>query len=82
MQIEKTILEGVLIITPKVFQDNRGYFYESFSNKDWEEKYLKDHNHSNDEYYCVDPCLGKDADLVTFLVKQILNVYHQNHLMK
>ncbi len=37
MQIEKTILEGVLIITPKVFQDNRGYFYESFSNKDWEE---------------------------------------------
>jgi dTDP-4-dehydrorhamnose 3,5-epimerase len=37
MQIEKTILEGVLIITPKVFQDNRGYFYESFSAKDWED---------------------------------------------
>lgn len=37
MQIEKTILEGVFIITPKVFQDNRGYFYESFSAKDWED---------------------------------------------
>ena len=26
MEIEKTILEGVLIITPKVHKDERGFF--------------------------------------------------------
>ena len=31
MNIIKTELEGVLIIEPKVFIDNRGYFLESFS---------------------------------------------------
>jgi len=33
MQITKTPLEGLLIIEPKVWKDNRGYFYESYSAK-------------------------------------------------
>ncbi|HEY9561985.1 MAG TPA: dTDP-4-dehydrorhamnose 3,5-epimerase [Anseongella sp.] len=33
MQITKTPLEGVLIIEPRIFQDPRGYFYESFNQK-------------------------------------------------
>lgn len=37
MQVEKTILEGVNIIHPKVFKDNRGYFYESYNKEAWEE---------------------------------------------
>jgi len=30
MKVEKTNLEGVLIIKPDVFADSRGYFFESF----------------------------------------------------
>lgn len=33
MQITKTPLEGVLILEPRIFQDPRGYFYESFNKK-------------------------------------------------
>lgn len=31
MEIEKTKIEGLLIIRPKVFPDQRGYFFESFN---------------------------------------------------
>ena len=31
MNIIKTAIEGVVIIEPKVFADDRGYFFESFS---------------------------------------------------
>lgn len=33
MQIEKTSIEGLYVITPTVFEDARGYFYESFSQR-------------------------------------------------
>lgn len=33
----KTAIEGVLIIEPKVFGDARGYFFESWSQKDFDE---------------------------------------------
>jgi len=31
MKILKTEFEGLLIVEPKVFEDNRGYFYESYN---------------------------------------------------
>ena len=37
MNVIKTDIEGVLIIEPKVFGDSRGYFYESYSQRDFEE---------------------------------------------
>jgi len=37
MEIIKTPLEGLLIIKPDVFEDERGYFFESFN----QEKFLK-----------------------------------------
>jgi dTDP-4-dehydrorhamnose 3,5-epimerase len=33
MEIEKTSLEGALLIKPKVFKDERGFFMESYSKK-------------------------------------------------
>ena len=36
MEVIKTDIEGVLIIEPRVFQDARGYFFESFSRRDFE----------------------------------------------
>ena len=38
MNIIKTTLEGVLIIEPTVFGDERGYFYESFNAKQFQEQ--------------------------------------------
>jgi len=38
MDIIKTEIEGVVILQPHVFQDARGYFFESFSAREFEEK--------------------------------------------
>ena len=38
MEVIKTDIEGVLIIEPKVFKDARGYFFESFSQREFEQK--------------------------------------------
>lgn len=38
MEVIKTDIEGVLIIEPKIFGDSRGYFYESYSQRNFEEK--------------------------------------------
>ena len=35
MEVIKTDIEGVVIIEPKVFGDHRGYFFESFSERDF-----------------------------------------------
>ena len=41
MEIIKTAIKGLVIIEPKVFQDTRGYFFESFSQREFEEKVRK-----------------------------------------
>ena len=38
MEIIKTDIEGVVIIEPRIFKDERGYFYESFSQREFTEK--------------------------------------------
>ena len=38
MEVIKTAIEGVYVIEPKVFGDARGYFFESFSEKEFKEK--------------------------------------------
>ena len=39
MNVIKTNIEGVLILEPKVFNDARGYFFESFSQREFDEKF-------------------------------------------
>lgn len=41
MEVFKTAIEGLVIIEPKVFTDSRGYFFESFSQREFEEKVCK-----------------------------------------
>jgi len=38
MQVIKTPIEGLLIIEPRIFKDQRGYFFESFSQREFDEK--------------------------------------------
>ena len=38
MKIIETTIEGVVIIEPRIFKDSRGYFFESFSQREFDEK--------------------------------------------
>ncbi len=38
MEVIRTKIDGVVIIEPKVFKDDRGYFFESFSQREFNEK--------------------------------------------
>ena len=38
MNIIKTAIDGILIIEPRIFEDARGYFFESFSQREFDEK--------------------------------------------
>lgn len=54
MNVINTDIQGVVIIEPKVFGDHRGYFFESFSEKDFtsavgEVKFVQD-NESKSSY--------------------------------
>lgn len=42
MEVIRTEIEGVVIIEPRIFRDERGYFYESFSAKEFAEKVSPD----------------------------------------
>lgn len=38
MEVIKTEIEGVVIIEPRIFKDSRGYFFESYSKREFDEK--------------------------------------------
>ena len=38
MEVIKTEIEGVVIIEPRLFKDERGYFFESFSQRDFDKQ--------------------------------------------
>lgn len=38
MEVIKTAIEGVVIIEPRIFKDARGYFFESYSQREFDEK--------------------------------------------
>lgn len=46
MEMIKTAIDGVVIIEPRVFNDARGYFFESYSDKDFNEQLQE-----NSEYF-------------------------------
>lgn len=37
MEFKKTFIDGVYVIEPKVFEDNRGYLFESFKQQEFEQ---------------------------------------------
>lgn len=38
MEVIKTDIEGVVVIEPRIFKDSRGYFFESYSKREFDEK--------------------------------------------
>lgn len=41
MEVIQTAIEGLVIIEPKIFKDARGYFFDSFSQREFDEKVRK-----------------------------------------
>ena len=41
MEVLRTCIEGAIIIEPRLFKDGRGYFFESFNQREFEEKICK-----------------------------------------
>ncbi len=83
MNVLKTEIEGVLIIEPKVFQDGRGYFFESFNKKEFEEKVSPVHfvqdNESRSTYGVVrglhyQKGVHSQSKLVRVIVGKVLDV--------
>lgn len=84
MKIVKTSLDGVLIIEPTVFTDERGYFFESFNKRKLEDAVESEVNFVQDNqsmshknvlrglHYQVPPCA--QAKLVRAVVGQIFDV--------
>ena len=77
MRVIATYIPDVLIIEPRVFGDERGFFYESFNQKVWEEKtglrttFVQD-NHSRSErnvlrglHYQIKQSQGKLVRVIT-----------------
>lgn len=58
MEVIKTAIEGVFIIEPRLFKDDRGYFFESFSQRKFNEKVRKvnfvQDNESKSSYGCYE----------------------------
>ncbi len=52
MNIIKTDIAGVLILEPCLFRDARGYFFENFSEREFEEKVVPILGHS--VHFCQD----------------------------
>lgn len=38
MEVIRTEIEGVVVLEPQIFRDGRGYFFESFSEREFKEK--------------------------------------------
>lgn len=84
MQIEQTPLQGCLLLKPTVFEDNRGYFFESFNEKQFEEltgqriRFVQD-NQSYSQFGVIRGLHGQlgefaQAKLVRALKGEILDV--------
>lgn len=51
MKVTRTTIEGLLIIEPKVFTDQRGYFSETYRRKEFTEKVSETHFVQDNESY-------------------------------
>ena len=83
MKISKTALDGVVIIEPQVFEDARGYFFESWNKAKMEEAGLNyDFIHDNQSKSCYGTIRGihfqkgefSQAKLVRVLQGTVLDV--------
>ena len=83
MNFIKTEIDGVIIVEPKVFEDNRGYFFESYNEAEFAKNGISNHfvqdNQSKSNYGVIRGLhcqLGKyaQAKLVRVLKGKVLDI--------
>ena len=75
MNIINTEIEGLIIIEPRIFKDARGYFFESFSQREFEEKicqttFVQD----NESYSCYGVVRGLHFQQAPFSQAKLVRV--------
>ena len=75
MNIIKTEIEGLIIIEPRIFKDARGYFFESFSQREFEEKicqttFVQD----NESYSCYGVVRGLHFQQAPFSQAKLVRI--------
>ena len=53
MEVKQTQIPGVVIIEPRLFKDDRGYFFESFSERDFNTQVREIHFVQDTSFDCA-----------------------------
>ena len=83
MVFEKQDLDGVFIITPELFEDERGYFFESFRELEFQNKlninfvqdnqvFSKDSNVIRGLHYQIDNAQGKLIHVISGAIRDVV----------
>lgn len=71
----KTPIEGLLVLTPKIFKDNRGYFYESYNKKTFENVGISnDFVQDNESFSCQNTLRGLHFQKPPFAQAKLVRV--------
>ena len=81
MEIIKTNIPGVLIIEPRVFKDSRGYFFESFSQREFDEPTNEARANSNLFELCLARRRKAKGQKVTPILGYSINFVQDNESM-
>ena len=73
MEVIKTGIEGVVVIEPRIFKDERGYFFESFSQREFNEKVDVAHAHGGADR-------GKDEADAVFEIGRLVLLHEKAFL--
>ena len=81
MNIIQTNIPGVLIIEPRVFKDSRGYFFESFSQREFDEPTNEARAKSNLFQLCLARRRKTEGQKVTPILGHCINFVQNNESM-
>lgn len=81
MEIIKTNIPGVLIIEPRVFKDSRGYFFESFSQREFDEPTNEARAESSLFVLCLARRRKTEGQKVTPILGHSINFVQDNESM-
>lgn len=75
MDFFKTNIEGLLILTPKIFKDNRGYFYEAYNKQIFEKLgIVADFVQDNESFSCQNTLRGLHFQKPPFAQAKLVRV--------
>ena len=81
MEIIQTNIPGVLIIESRVFKDSRGYFFESFSQREFDEPTNEVRAESNLFELCLARRRNTEGQKVTPIIGYCINFVQDNESM-